>query len=78
MKCGHDEDYIMGCGDNLYCGVCKIERLTTKGEIMREALDEISFKWDAGVSARSPEDSAFMDCAGIAQEALARVSDKQR
>lgn len=26
-SCGHHGDYVMGIGDNMYCGVCKIEEL---------------------------------------------------
>jgi hypothetical protein len=33
MKCGHYEGYIMGCGDNQYCGICRMDEL--QAEIAR-------------------------------------------
>jgi hypothetical protein len=38
-KCNHHPDYIMGCGDDLYCGVCKIKQLERDKEVLIVCLD---------------------------------------
>jgi len=39
--CGHHGDYVMGIGENMYCGVCKIERLSAENARNTEIVREI-------------------------------------
>ena len=36
--CGHHGDYVMGIGDNMYCGICKIERQAKRIEELEGKL----------------------------------------
>lgn len=39
--CGHHGDYVMGIGDNMYCGICKIERQAKRIEELEAELENV-------------------------------------
>lgn len=50
MQCGHSEEFIMGCGDAMYCGVCWKETLEAALKAGSASIKTIVDKIDEAIS----------------------------